>query len=516
MTHPSFRARRILVRVVALTFVLGSTLLVAELLFRGLGGFRIFSWRLEADQAPTDHRGTNSAEALQALIADFAGPAQRRSDLEFGWFFAPASPPTKSAPDQDSVLRVRNFGFDWVNYVFNSRYLASESAKPDGMRRLFHGLDLPWITVADPPSDGSERPAYRYPSGTTLPSGLTLNRFGFRGRDLPLVKPPRTVRIACVGASTTVGSHHYAESYPELLERWLALWGKKAGLGVAFEVINAGREGIQPADSAGIVRHELLPFEPDYLLYYEGANVFRPETAVKWEGDHAYGVPPPGAPRTLSRDGLLSRLAQHSAIASRIHGTLSRAAGQPYSRPAQRWVLDPSLDQADTPLSAYSEVLGLERVWPSLDQIRGDCESTGIRLVLCSFASVATVDLDLSAPPYAGIEAYFSTLHWPLSYENLARAFAVQNRAFAAFARTHALEFVDVAARIPRHPELYIDGIHHTESGIRALAWSVFEPLTLVLQKDLGAGRVPRAATGTASEHPYLSRPSTRRVLKRS
>ena len=57
---------------------------------------------------------------------------------------------------------------------------------------------------------------------------------------------------------------------------------------------------------------------------------------------------------------------------------------------------------------------------------------------------------------------------------------------------------------MPRQPDLYDDAIHNTYLGSRIRAWLIFESLTPLLEQDLKAGRLPRAARLNYTEHPYL------------
>ena len=70
-------------------------------------------------------------------------------------------------------------------------------------------------------------PPYRFLPNATTPIGLVTNAYGFRGPPVPFVRTPKTVRIAFVGASTTVGAHHLAYSYPEFIGHWLNLWAPR-------------------------------------------------------------------------------------------------------------------------------------------------------------------------------------------------------------------------------------------------------------------------------------------------
>ena len=49
-------------------------------------------------------------------------------------------------------------------------------------------------------------------------------------------------------------------------------WG--LSFDVRFDGINAGRNGLGSSDIAAIVRGEILPAEPDLVVYYEGSNQF--------------------------------------------------------------------------------------------------------------------------------------------------------------------------------------------------------------------------------------------------
>src|SRR6185369_4808922 len=94
------------------------------------------------------------------------------------------------------------------------------------------------------------------------------------------------------GASTTVGLFSLPFSYPEYVVHWLNLWAERNALSIRFDGINAGREGISSGPIAAVIRQEVLPAEPDLIVYYEGANqslcargamAARPEPSAIWK-----------------------------------------------------------------------------------------------------------------------------------------------------------------------------------------------------------------------------------------
>src|SRR5579871_4757662 len=191
------------------------------------------------------------------------------------WFSDnPPRLPNRSQVAQWRVDRARDFqarGLFSVqsDYIWNRYYIESQRCAPDSVLRNFPEN----VLVFDPPQE-STHPRYRFPPNTTTPAGLVTNGFGFRGAPITLTKPVRTIRIAFLGASTTVGYHPYQFSYPEYVVHWLNLYAKANHDDVGFEGLNAGREGINSEDIAAIVHDELRALDPDLAVYYEGSNQF--------------------------------------------------------------------------------------------------------------------------------------------------------------------------------------------------------------------------------------------------
>ncbi len=87
-------------------------------------------------------------------------------------------------------------------------------------------------------------------------------------KSFPVAKPAGTLRIFCIGQSTTEGAPFQPEAgYPKWLGEILAdvLPGKK------IEVINAGVSGSDSFRDLPIVQ-EVLGYHPDLLVLYEGNN----------------------------------------------------------------------------------------------------------------------------------------------------------------------------------------------------------------------------------------------------
>ncbi len=91
-----------------------------------------------------------------------------------------------------------------------------------------------------------------------------ISSAGLRDDEVPLAKPPDTLRIAAIGDSVTHGSGGPRQnSYPEQLERML----DAHATGTRFEVLNFGVPGYNIGQVVERFRVRALPFEPDIVVY---------------------------------------------------------------------------------------------------------------------------------------------------------------------------------------------------------------------------------------------------------
>lgn len=503
------RSRRLLARLALLLGTLLFCVVLGEGVLRVAAGYQLFALRLESDGTAKDPA---AALAFAPAVVDRFQDAQAtaRPDLDLDWLRT-SPPPLLPQPPLDRPV-VSQLDRTFHYYVLNEKKLRSPE-----IRAL---LGSPVLTppaefmVFDPPS-GTRFPGYRYPASRTLPTGLVTNRFGFRGRDLEVDKGERTVRIAFVGASTTVEAPGYPHSAPELIEHWLSLWAAKKGLDVRFETINAAREAIKSPDIHAIVRDEVLPLAIDYLVYYEGANQFGPpvlDEHIAVEGEYRVGQPPPelvvgthdgvSAPDATWLDGL----ADHSAIAQRFRNAMA-ATGEPLTeppKPKQSITLAPELLAEPFPLARAGEVLRCGRIGKDLDRIHGLVTGRGGKLVLCTFWWLAAADMAVDPVLGAHIHVHLNRSYWPFSYANVRILADVQNRFFTAWAQDRDVDLIDVAGELPQEPALAIDAIHHNELGIRLKAWVLFARLTQLLERDLAAGVIPVPDTEPSETHPNI------------
>lgn len=400
--------------------------------------------------------------------------------------------------------RAEQYGYR-ANYLWNE-YLSAGYFTTSGIFRAtppqVYSYHAPWQT---------SYPRYRYPPNVTLPTGLTTNQFGWRGSPIELKKPARTIRIACVGASTTVDGHSLKYSYPEFLQHWLNLWAEANRYHVRFEVINAGREGIGSRDIAAVVHYEILPMNVDYVIYYEGSNQFEPPSMVSFPADITLGQPPPDLVPNFANvqsddKSWLDQLSEYSALAARLRSLVEQATltGAEPPKPEQTFFLPEGMDEYKPDRAHLGRALALKNILADLDNIKQDLDSHHVKLVMTTFDWFAYDGLMLDPVRHRTLYGYLNRIYWPISYANMRRMADFQNRVFRLWAVESGIPLIDVAGQMPKHPDLYDDAIHNTQLGIRIRAWINFQTLVPLLKRDLETGRLPRPAQLTYAQHPYI------------
>ena len=473
-------------------------LVVAEGATRAVDGYSFTSLRLAASEpwARRDrarHPGSQKWQSLEDAWP-YVQQLPTAAGVEREWFLAPAPerPPVKPEPDlQARANRYRPVDLP-SNYEWNWKFAVSTACLKehhDG-GEIFDNFED--VFVFDP-IDGSPFPRYRFLRGVTYPSGLRTNAFGWRGPEIALNKRPGSIRIAFIGSSTTVGPHHEPYSYPELIQFLLNRWGQARHPQIAFEVINAGREGVNSNSIQAIVRQEVLPLDPDLAVYYEGSNQFWPANFI--------GIALP--PRTQSGPSP-SVFARYSAIARRVESIVRRAVapGIEPRKPAIPVGWPKDLDERDPNLAHPQLPVNLPHILADLETIRRALDDQGARLAVTSFMWLVHPGMILDPVRDAFLFDYLNVQYWPYSYAHMRRYADFQNQVFRKYAATHGLDFIDLAGEYPPDPRLFSDAVHMMGAGIPLQAWIVFNHLVPTIERQLASGDWPRTPRHELSAHP--------------
>ena len=500
----SVNVRLIAVRAVLVSATVAIALVAAELATRLVDGYTLTSMELVRARPVTEQADRDGKWLAPNDSREYASRTPLAPGIDARWFdLAPeVLPPEPVDPElNERYLAAIGHALPAV-YEWNRQFITAVLCQGDTSTHpyLAHQLEsLSDVYVFDP-VDGTPFPTFRFLRHAHYPSGLRTNAFGWRGADIPIDKPPGRIRIAFVGASTTVAPHADPFSYPEYIGRWLNEWAKTLGRPVSFDVVNAGREGILSASIEAVVRNELRPVRPDIVVYYEGVNQF-------WPSDFM-NRPAVRALQALQGGTSLDR---SSAMVSRVHQWIERpSTGKEPPKPSLsiRWPAD--LDEHDPPLGDPRLPVQLPRILHDLDRMRDDLQAIDATLMPSSFVALVDPGLVLSPRRDAFIFRELNERYWPFTYAHLRRYFDFENRAFRKYARTQALPFNDLAAEYPRDPRLFVDMVHMTPAGVKLQAWIVFQYLVTELERRLQNGTLPLADPGGRVSHPAFTGPARR------
>ena len=373
-----------------------------------------------------------------------------------------------------------------------------------GVKRGSLGILSDFLSFSAP--DGGRFPTFRHSRHVSPPGSFTTNNFGWRGPDVSLNKPPRTVRLAFVGASTTVDDYGFPFSHTEYLETWLNLWAAATHRDVRFEVINAGRIGIDSSSIAAIVREEVMPVEPDAIVYYEGANEFAPAALLKFPPD----VTRPAKPLTTFRER--TRIEQYSALARRLFVALDNIhwrSGEEPPKPPYTVEWPSSVDEKRPDPFAPSLPMQLDRVVANLDTIRDAAAASGTDLMVATFVWVVEPSMRLDVRKHLPLFRYLNDTYYPADYAAMRRMADFQNRVFTRYAEARGLTLIDFDRQFPHDPDLFSDAVHLTDRGVRLEAWFYLQTLVPTIEARLNRHFWPRAMRHPAQSHPaFASEPS--------
>lgn len=99
---------------------------------------------------------------------------------------------------------------------------------------------------------------------------IITNSLGLRSPEIDSKKPPNTLRIAVLGASSIMGT--YTRENQDTISYRLQHYLQAVLPQKNIEVINGGIAGHGLRDQAKMLKHIILPLKPDLLIWYSGFN----------------------------------------------------------------------------------------------------------------------------------------------------------------------------------------------------------------------------------------------------
>lgn len=478
---------------------LSISFLIVEIITREVHGYKIMSlvlWKPEvaspvvATASSADPDPIEKLPELNSLLATIP----LASGVQKNWFYQGPPPLNNRAkiPNTDLAWRYKKIPLISLHIgdVYNLDYVLDDLCN-DQRHYYNDGDELNAVNsiYVFRNKNHSPYPLFLFLKETTFPSGLVTNQFGFRGSEIPFVKPLHTIRIAFLGASTTIDQHNYPHSYPEYVGYWLNLWAKSQHLDVQFDVINAGASGYHSEDTAARFVENVLPLQPDIAIYYEGANQFFPSAFIKFKNKLLTHLSPPKM--IVSVLPITNYSAFISDLIMAYNKIFFANAKEPIKPPYTiEWPA--SIDEKNPDLTSSDLPHGLQRSVNSFNLILKNAKQKNILFIPTSFVWNVYPKLILHFPHDMYAYSQLNTSFWPFSYTWLHRYAVFQNAVYREYAKQHHLYFIDIDRYYPRDNQLFVDTVHGTPTGVRMLAWVELQQLIPIIQQQIAAGKLPR------------------------
>jgi lysophospholipase L1-like esterase len=298
-----------------------------------------------------------------------------------------------------------------------------------------HGGDGPVASIYEKDELLGRRPR---PGAAMLGSkrSLSINRWGFRGRDIPREKPPGTVRIAAVGDSTTFGMEASSDD-AVWVSRVADLLNEDAS-DRRYDAINAGMPGYSLAACALQLSERIISFDPDVVIVCAITTDLVEHTRRRFPSQES---------DSDSRRGLTAWAYEYSLLLNLIR--LNTSAFRARNIPQQR---HDRLDDA-----------GVEQYARRLERIIDICRQRDVEVILCTSARAFG---DEAAPTSQYRLAQTALAHnSSLSLAGLNDAYARYNNAVRSVAHEHRVTLVDLDALVPKRRAYFADSIHFSDAG---------------------------------------------------
>lgn len=283
----------------------------------------------------------------------------------------------------------------------------------------------------------------RLPQPNQRSERLNTNSLGFRGDEVQSPKPKGVVRIAFVGASTTLCAEVSPDGaiWPALVAAGLA----ERFPGVQFDFVNAGVPGFTVEQSQRLFEHTIAGLEPDVVVVLHATNDLTIDTR-RLAREAGFREVAGEEESFLARNWLSYRLIQKN-LRARRNAAQARTG-------ADRLQFDP--DGLADAFRARLEAL--------LDTVRATAPLVAVATFAHRIRPEQNTDDRLAA-------AATNLLYMPyLSLDGLLAGYGAYNRAIVAAAASRGVLLIGGHEGIPATPEYFEDSVHFTAAGCRWMA----------------------------------------------
>ena len=294
-----------------------------------------------------------------------------------------------------------------------------------------------------------------------------IDPLGFRGKNVQTIKKPAgSYRIFFVGASTTENQQLEEErTFPGIVERVL---NERTKGHPRVEVANTGIVGYGIDRSFSIIAHQVLQLEPDLIVVNDGGIDMLSCIAEDWQ------------PATLKLDAYTYSLKEWLVTESRLVALWdARFSTKDVDMRRRSFEKKVKIAQAK-PINVPKDrdlLRGLPQYQAYLRRIALICEDAGVPLYFMTQATIWKKDQprDENDALWMGGAILPGPIH--LDPATLAELISHYNDSIREAGATHHAHTIDLAARVPKDLQHFIDDAHLTPKGNEVVADSVLDAI---------------------------------------
>ena len=273
---------------------------------------------------------------------------------------------------------------------------------------------------------------------------LRINNLGHFGKDFSVNKPDGTLRIACLGHSSTannIADESRDYSYPEFIESYLKKELSRYKPTKNVEVYNCGIGGWISIDIMIDFLLNIIHTKPDYIILYYGYNDLYFQLNDNFELDYSHNRKNLGEVMRVIRRGYyfpkIKFWHSYECLKDKLFGS-----GNVRNEVLRH--INISKPKADRDFS------NLEVEMNILRNILIVCKYYDIKIILSSFV-------------------YYDHEKTPMT-KKFSEGVKLENELLRSLAEEFNAVFVDAAELIPLNDELFVDCVHFTPKGMELIA----------------------------------------------
>ena len=313
---------------------------------------------------------------------------------------------------------------------------------------------------------------------------IQINSLGYRGDPISLEKNSGTIRIACVGGSTTFDPQVTRDDLAWPAQLSTLLRGRHGVSNV--EVVNASLQENSLSRSLIDLALRTVDLQPDWVVCYAGINDLAcldlPENQIgQWQHAEVRIEEQPVWKRFFSCSALYRRMTEHVRHARQLK----------YGNREGRYI-----ERHDQP-----DPRGIAAFERNLRTLVGICRVHGIRLAL---VTVRTAYAPMQPLDVQAALAQSDLMNHPtLSLAGHYRGYDAINAIIRKVAATYRLPLIDQATILPSGEMHFADSVHFNDAGSAALAFLVADQIAPYIKpKPVELAISPAPAVQTALTSP--------------